>query len=335
MASRTSIAWLLVAFGASLVIGACSPTAAEAGFTIGLVTNNPNGMRNVEGFRAGMDELGYVEGVDVTYVFAGEPLTGDALDQALGDMVAAEVDLIFTAGTPAGVAAHRVTAGTQIPVVFGVIADPVQAGVMQDLNEPGGNMTGVKLGDDQSRRLEWLIEMVPDTARVFVPFNPDDAAASSAVQQIESVSVPLGVDLVLGEAATDEAVTVMLADFPDEVDAVFLVPDSVVNSRLADFVAVAIERRLPLSGPSMAQVEGGALMSYGFVHHDAGAQAARIAHQVLSGVDPGAIPVENTESSLAINLVTADAIGLDIDDAILRQAAILIREGDLGWVWER
>ncbi len=70
-------------------------------------------------------------------------------------------------------------------------------------------------------------------------------------------------------------------------------------------------------------------MSYGFVHHEAGAQAARIAHQVLRGVDPGSIPVENTESYLAINLVTADAIGLSIDDAILRQAAILLREDDL------
>jgi putative ABC transport system substrate-binding protein len=245
-------------------------------------------------------------------------------------MVEADVDLIFTAGTPAGVAAHRMTAGTQIPVVFGVIADPLRAGVMQDLNQPGGNLTGVKLGDDQSRRLEWLIQLAPSTRRILVPFNPGDSAAFSAVEEIESFAAAFDVELVLSEAPTDEAVSAMLADFPDDVDAVFLVPDSVVNSRLADFVAATIERRLPLSGPSMAQVEGGALMSYGFVHHDAGEQAARIAHQVLSGVDPGAIPVEDTESSLAINLVTADAIGLQISDDVLRQAAILIRANNAG-----
>jgi putative ABC transport system substrate-binding protein len=325
MASRVAVAWLLGALAASLFISACAPAGADPGFTIGLVTNNPNGMRNVEGFRAGMAELGYVEGVDVTYIDAGEPLTGDELDQALEEMVAAQVDLIFTAGTPTGVAAHRVTAGTDIPVVFGVIADPLKAGVIVDLTEPGGSMTGVKLGDDQSRRLEWLIEIVPNVRTIFVPFNPEDSAAFSAVQQIETVAGSLGLELVLGEAPTDEAVSAMLAEFPDAVDAVFLVPDSVVNARLADFVALALARKLPLSGPSIAQVEGGALMSYGFVHREAGAQAARIAHQVLSGVDPGSIPVENTESYLAINLVTADAIGLDIDDAILRQAAILLR----------
>jgi putative ABC transport system substrate-binding protein len=287
-------------------------------------------MRNVEGFRAGMEQLGYVEGVDVTYVFAGEPLTGDELDQALAAMVEAEVDLIFTAGTPTGVAAHRATAGSDIPVVFGVIADPLKAGVMEDLREPGGNMTGVKLGDDQSRRLQLLIQMAPAVKTILVPFNSDDSAALSAVQQIEAVAEPMGLELVLGEAATDEAVSALLAQFPAGVDAVFLVPDSVVNARLSDFAALAIERRLPVSGPSIAQVEGGALMSYGFVHHEAGAQAARIAHQVLQGVDPGSIPVENTESYLAINLVTAAAIGLSIDDGTLRQAAILLREDDLG-----
>jgi putative ABC transport system substrate-binding protein len=311
----------------ALVLVGCSTATTENVLSIGLVTNNVNGLRNVEGFQAGMAELGYQAGTDVEYIFANEPLSGDRLDEALEAMVEADVDLIFTAGTPTGVAAHRITRDTGIPVVFGVIADPIRAGVMEDLTAPGGNMTGVKLGEDQSRRLQWLVEIDTTIRRVLVPFNPDDTAASSAVSQIESLAPGLGLELVLASAASDQAVTDLLADFPPDVDAMFLVPDSVVNARLADLIRAATAADLPTSGPSIAQVEGGAVMSYGFVHHEAGVQAASIAVQILNGADPGSVPVQNTESFLAINLPAAQEIGLEIPDDVLRQADVVIRGG--------
>jgi len=85
------------------------------------------------------------------------------------------------------------------------------------------------------------------------------------------------------------------------------------------------DRKLPVSGPSTAQVEEGALMTYGFIHHEVGAQAARIAHHILKGADPGGYPVETAESYLAINLHVADVIGLEIPYEILQRAEIIIR----------
>ena len=315
----------LIAATLALALVGCSAETTESSVSIGLVTNNVNGLRNVDGFKAGMSELGYEEGRNVEYVFADEPLNGDRLDEALEAMVASDVDLIFTAGTPTGLAAHRITRDPGIPVVFGVIADPIKAGVMEDLAAPGGNMTGVKLGEDQSRRLQWLTEIDPTVRRVLVPFNPDDTAPSSAVAQIEALAPGLGLELILAPAPNDQAVTDLLADFPSDVDAMFLVPDSVVNARLAELLDVASAAGLPTSGPSIAQVDGGALMSYGFVHHEAGTQAAAIAVQVLNGTEPGAIPVQNTESFLAINLVAASEIDLEIPDDVLRQADIIVR----------
>lgn len=309
----------------ALLTAACGDGAADAEITVGLVTNNPNGLRNVAGFVEGMAEVGYIEGQNVTYLYAGEPVRGDDLDKALSEMVEADVDLIFTAGTPTGVAAYEATQASQIPVVFGVIADPIRAGVMTDLNSPGGNMSGVKLDADQSRRLELLIQVAPSVDEVLVPFNPDDAAASSAVDQIHAIAADLGVDLVLREARDPAAVGQVLASLPQSTDAIFLVPDSTVNAHLAAIVELAADRGIPTSGPSIAQVEGGALMTYGFVHHDAGAQAAHIADQVLRGADPGTLPVENTESFLAINLATAADLGLEIPEVVLRQADILLR----------
>lgn len=320
--SKTIVAMIVILF---LFVSCTTGKKDSRHFTIGLVTNNPNGLRNVQGFRDGMAELGYVEGENVTYIFEGSPTSGDDLDAVLESMIEAEVDLIFTAGTPTGVAAHRATENTNIPVVFGVIADPITAGVMQDLTRPGGNMTGVRLSQDQGRRLELLLEMVPHAKCVFVPYNPEDAAPSSAVAQVNELAPDLGIKIVEAKARNDSKVTELLANVPEDIDAIFLVPDSMVNSRLDDVLAVAFDRKLPVSGPSTAQVEEGALTTYGFIHHQVGVQAARMAAQVLKGADPGELPVETAESFLAINLQAAEAIGLEIPYEILQRAEIIIR----------
>ncbi|MFC1965883.1 ABC transporter substrate-binding protein [Chloroflexota bacterium] len=318
---------LVVVLILTLTLAACGSASNEDNrhFTIGLVTNNPNGLKNVQGFREGMAKLGYIEGEDVTYIFEGSPVKGDELDAFLKRLVEAEVDLIFTAGSPTGVAAHQITKGTNIPIVFGVIADPIAAGVMEDLTRPNGNMTGVTLSQSQARRLELLLEIVPDIKRVFVPYNPEDAAPVSAVAQIRKLAPGLGIEIVEGKARNDSEVTELLNNVPEGIDAIFLVPDSVVNARLADVLAVAYDRKLPVSGPSIAQVEEGALTTYGFIHHEVGVQAAQIAHHILMGDDPALHPVDTAEFYLAINLQVADAIGLEIPYEILQQAEIIIR----------
>jgi putative ABC transport system substrate-binding protein len=322
--------WFRVFIGAvtaAALVASCAaapPQDAASPLTVGLVTNNPNGLRNVAGFIDGMAELGYIEGANLAYVFAGEPLKGDALRAALDEMVQREVDLIFTAGTPTGVAAYEATLGTEIPVVFGVIADPIHAGVMSDLVAPGGNLTGVKTNPDHGRRLELLLEIAGTIERVLVPYHPADAAAESAVEQIRELAPMLGVELVLVEAHSDADVIPALVGASGGVDAIFLVPDSLVNAHLDAILDLAARLRLPTSGPSTAQVEDGALTAFGFVHHEAGRQAARIADRVLKGADPGVLPVEDTESFLAINLATAESIGLAVPDAVLRRAALVL-----------
>ena len=95
----------------ALLIAACGGEGKKDPrlYTMGLVTNNLNGLRNIQGFRLGMKKLGYVEGENVKFVFEGSPTKGDALNEVLDAMVEKKVDLIFTAGTPTGVAAHRIT----------------------------------------------------------------------------------------------------------------------------------------------------------------------------------------------------------------------------------
>jgi putative ABC transport system substrate-binding protein len=294
-------------------------------YVIGLVTNNRNGLRNIQGFQDKMTELGYRAGNNVNYMFDGAPVRGSDLDAVLNKMVKAKVDLIFTAGTPTGVAAHRIAAGTTIPVIFGVIADPIAAGVISDETSPGGNITGVKLPANQARRLQFLLEMAPDIKRILIPYNPTDAASSSAVAQVNSVAPSYGVEIVERMAHNDQQVFELLDDLPGRLDAIFLVPGTTVNIHLQAVLAIARGRKLPVSGPSLIQVEEGALTAYGFSHYEAGMQAARIADQVLRGTDPGDLPVETAESFLSVNLKAAEEIDLQIPYSILQQARIILR----------
>jgi len=325
---RTQV--LVAACVAVVLLLGCSNSDDDGSETVvvGLVTNNSNGLANISGFQDGMSDLGYVEGRNVSYVFSGNPVNSADLEATFLDMVEREVDLIFTAGTPTGVAAHAATRETEIPVVFGVIADPIAAGVMQDLTTPGGNMTGVRLSENQGRRLQLLLDLAPDIERIWVPHNPDDSAAADAVNQLTSVAGSLGVELVAGFARTDEEVVEAIRSIPMDIDAIFMVPDSVVNARIENLVDLAIERKLPLSGPSMIQVEQGALTAYGIIHREAGRQASAMADLILKGAQSGALPVQTAEAFLGLNLNTARIIGLDVTPDLVQQAEFIVPVAD-------
>ncbi len=313
-----------------LAFGDSGEPDAEQGWTIGMISNNPNGLRNVEGFRAGLRELGFGEAAGAVFLYTGEPTPRDALGETISRMVADGADLIFTAGTPTGIAASEATRGSGVPVVFGVVADPVSAGIMTDLTRPGGNMTGVMLSQNQARRLQLLHSVAPEAEQILLPYNPDDPAPVSAAAQLDDAAETLGLTLVHAHARDDAEVTALLAGMPEDIDAIFMLPDSTVNRRIKDLLRVAVERRLPVSGPSTAQVEVGATMAYGIVHHEVGLQAARIAVRVLRGADPAETPVETADYYLTVNVAAADRIGLDLPEAVLQQADTILREDGFG-----
>lgn len=305
------------------------PAPAPVSATIGLISNNPNGLRNVLGFQEELTRLGYVEGETATYLFSGAPTPKANLEDVIRTMVTAGADLIFTAGTPTGVAAHKATQGSEVPVVFGVIANPIVAGVMTDLSAPGGNMTGVMLSQNQARRFELFLDTVKGASKVLVPYNPDDAAPVSAVAQLEQIAPDLGVMLVHAHARSNDDVTALLADMPEDIDAIFMLPDSTVNRRIKDLIAAANTRQLPVSGPSVAQVEAGAFSSYGIVHTEVGAQAARMAHRILQGEDPATTPVQTAEAYHVLNIAAADRINLPLSEEILQTADKIFRSDNL------
>ena len=311
---------------AALLLTACGGFGATSAktYTIGVVNLTPSLDPVWEGFKAGMTERGYIEGENVTYLYEGPVGSIDKLDAAAQKLVEADVDLILSITTPATQAAQRATAETDIPVVFVPVTDPVAVGIVQSLKQPGGNITGITTGGSEGKRLQWQSMLTPNIKKVYVPYNPDGSSKAS-LAVTEAAAAKLNIELVTQVATTPDEVIAAGETMPADVEAIFILSDGFMESQMDKWAQVALEHRIPVSSTNLKLVESGALFSFGFRPFSSGEQAARLADQILQGTRPAELPVETSEFYLDVNLRTAEAIGLQIPDTILRQADVIIR----------
>lgn len=280
-----------------------------------------------DGFKDGMTEHGYIEGETVTYIYNGAVGDITLMDAEAQKMVDADVDLIVAISTPAAQAAQRLTIDTDIPVLFLAISNPIGAGLVDNLVEPDGNLTGLTHGTQEGLRLEWLTKLQPDMQKIWIPYNAEDQSPVLVLAGITEVAGELNVELVPQVTTTKEEIEAALSSPPaDDIDGIYLLPDSVVVSNADLFIAYALEYNLPLCVPSPPDVENGALVSYSFDFYVSGQQGSVLADKILDGTDVKLLPVEFTEFFLTLNLQTAEAIGLEVPDGIVRQADTVFRE---------
>ena len=306
-----------------LILAACGTSEPKA-FTIGVVNLSAGAEAALDGFKGGMDDLGYVEGENATYLYDGPVSGADALEQAARELVEKDVDLVFSLTTPATIAVKRAVEGTDIPVVFVAVWDPVSTGIVDSQIRPGGNLTGIRGGGQMPKTLDWLQQIAPGMTRYFVPYNPQEPASVLALGELGKAAESLGVELLAPEVRTSEELGERLSDLPAGTDAIVVLPGAFFLQNIAQFERTAIEQKLPIaSGPT--PTGGRSLITYGPDIGIMGAQASRLAAKILEGAAPADLPVETPNFFLGINLRTAAAIGIDIPDDILQQAKEIIR----------
>jgi putative ABC transport system substrate-binding protein len=274
-----------------------------------------------------MAALGYREGGEVGYFSSGPVGSVERLDEVIRAHLQGNPDLIFVSSTPATQAVKRLTEGRRAPpVVFAPVNDPLASGIVPDLRHPGGHITGIRLPTGDDLRLQWLKRLAPGVKHVYLPYTADDKSALSSLEIASVAAERLGITLLPQPVTGDADIVKVIEAMPQNADAIFLPRDSRIEAGIADFVALAERRKLPIAAPSLTQTRAGALFSYGFVHRDIGRQAAQLADQILKGAAAGDLPVEMAENRLAINLSTAQRIGLAIPDELLLQAEYVIRK---------
>ena len=274
----------------------------------------------VSAFLAGMRERGWLE--NQGFVLGTRYAEGrlERLPELAAELVRLKVDVIVAMGTPATMAVKQAT--TTIPVVFGLVGDPVGSGVVPNLARPGGNITGmsVYLPEVHGKALEILKEALPRAELVVITSDPDNRAQSLADAHADVVAKARGVRLhrVDVRHISDYEAAFKMA-VSQRADAVLVSPQLPLPKQMADF---AVSHRLPImtliTAPG-AQV--GQLMIYGPRFADQVHRVAGYVDRILKGARPGDLPVEQADRfELTVNLKTAKALGLTIPQSVLQRA---------------
>jgi putative ABC transport system substrate-binding protein len=322
---------ILVVLLVALVVSACGgdddkKSDNDKSYTIGVLIQAPSLERVVEGFKAGLANLGYTEDTNVVYVSDGPTGTIEALSPAAEDLKSKKLDLLFTVGTPPTQVAKDVFTGTDVPILFAPVFNPVELGFVESFPNPGGQLTGIQSTNSVAKALEWLLEIVPDVKRIYVPHNPEDASGVQTLQVLTDTSKTLGVELVVSEGTTQEELDAVTRNIPDDVDAVFVLRTGSIGARISNIIQAANELGIPAACSDIGPLlEAGVMVGYGPGYHEMGEQAARMADQLLKGTDPATLPVEEAETFLGISLQAAETIGLEVPDSALRQAKQVVR----------
>jgi len=272
-----------------------------------------------QAFREGLRETGFIAGQNIVIEYRWAEDRYDQLPAMAADLVERRVAVI--AASPRAVVAAK-AATTTIPIVFMSGSDPVRAGLVANLNRPGGNLTGVTLlaADLTQKRFGLLHDLVPGAGAVGVLSDASAPVADFPVQEAQAAAHNLGVQTRVMSARTESEIETAFATFAqDKMGAVFVTSGFLFfNSFRAQLAASAARHRLPAAYELREHVVDGGLMSYGPSLAEAFRQVGRYTGRILKGEKPGDLPVMlPTKFEFVINQKAAKALGLDIPGPVL------------------
>jgi putative ABC transport system substrate-binding protein len=274
----------------------------------------------VAAVRTGLREAGLIEGKDFTSEFRWARHDLDRLPRLAAELVQRRVAVIITLDTvPAARAAK--SASKEIPIVFALGTDPVQAGLVGSLNQPGGNLTGISTMnlDLGPKWIGLLREILPIAKRFAVLVNIENAGSAKAlITGTQTAALTIGMQTEFVFASVEDELEMALAGLGDRSQALIIHPDVFFTQHREKLAALAIREKLPALYSTRNFPLAGGLMSYGSSFLDAQRQAGVYAARILKGEKPGELPVQRAAKfELVINLKTARTIGIEVPATLL------------------
>ena len=276
----------------------------------------------VGAFRQGLNEVGFVEGqnVSIQYRFADDHQ--DRLPGLAADLVGRQVALIV--GNTVSVVKAAKAATMTTPIVFVTGSDPVRTGLVASLNRPGSNITGVTFStiDLVAKQLGLLQELVPNASIIAVLRDPNGPELEAGLGRVEEAGRAIGRQIMIVKAANEREFGAAFATIVQAGAGALLVRGGpFFLSQRRQLVGFATRYTLPASYVTRDYCEAGGLMSYGASQTDAYRRAGIYAGRILKGSKPNDLPVDlPTKFELIINLATAKVLGLEVPPMLLARA---------------
>lgn len=315
-------ALLLSACGGGAQSGESSGDAAESassadGYTIGItqLLSHPSLDAAREGFKQAFTDAG------VEATFDEKNAQGDQSTAAdiAGTFNSGDYDLVLAIATPTAQAAAQ--AITDKPVLFTAVTDPVDAGLVNSLEAPGGNLTGTSDANPVKEQLQLIKDIVPGAEKIGIVYSPGEANSLVQVEWAKTAASSLGLEIV--EAPAVASADVLQAVDSLDVDAIYVPTDNVVVSSLETVIQVGETKKIPVFGAEGDSVARGAVATVGLNYTDLGIQTGKMALRILTeGADPATMPVETQSDPLVyVNTGAAERMGVEIPQEILDKAA--------------
>jgi putative ABC transport system substrate-binding protein len=282
---------------------------------------------NLEAFRQGLREHGYLEGQQVVLEVRYSEGRDERLPELSAELVRLHVDVILTGGGASGATVRAAQQATStLPIVFVNAVDPVASGLVESLARPGGNVTGLtqSAGQENAKRLQLLKEIVPGLARVAVW---GQQSLESTFRETEVAAQALGLEVLsLVLSGPDGLGAVQAATIAGRADGLIGLPGPLLPQLKPQILEFTAQHRLPAMYAQNSWARDGGLMNYGPSQAENYRRAAYYVDRILKGAKPADLPVEQpSRFELSINLQTARVLGLAVPQSVLQQATEVIQ----------
>jgi ABC-type uncharacterized transport system substrate-binding protein len=285
------------------------------GVLMGFAESDREGQAFVAAFREGLEKLGWADGRNIRIHYRWTALDKELMQRFAKELVTLQPEVILTQSTPATAVLLQQT--RTIPIVFGLLADPIGSGFVASFPRPGGNVTGfVTMQPTMGGKwLELLKEIAPRVARVVVLFNPATAPyAEYWLNPLKAAAASFAVQVIVAPVHDNSEIeSVVAAQAHEPNGGLIVIPDTFMNEHRSEIASLAARYHLPAVYPYRAFAESGGLLSYGDVLVDNFRRAASYVDRILKGEKPSELPVQApVKFELVINLRTAKALSLDV-----------------------
>jgi putative ABC transport system substrate-binding protein len=298
-------------------------------YTIGLTQfgDHPAANAGRDGFVAALADAGYIEDENVEYDFQNPEFDPTAEQTIARKFVDDKVDLIFSFGTNISIQCINAAEGTDIPVLFCAVTDPVTSGLVSSWEHPGENVTGTSDMIEMDSTVDLILQIVPEVEAIGTIYNAGESNSVVLVEDLNEVCDALGIEVVEATVSTTADVLTAAQSLVGRVDAIWVGTDNTVVSALEAVLGVCEDNGIPFFPSDDPSIEKGGIACLGFDYYDVGYQTGEMAVRILDGESAEDIPVELGETfSYTVNTAAAELYGLTIPQDILDKALTIYEE---------
>ncbi|MBM7036656.1 ABC transporter substrate-binding protein [Vibrio ulleungensis] len=317
MKANKLIAAACIAGAALLTSG--SVMADMAKVAVSQIVEHPALDATRQGLIDGLEKHGYKQGENLDFDYKTAQGNPAIAVQIARQFVGENPDVLVGIATPTAQA--LVSATKTIPVVFTAVTDPLGAKLVNQLKNPGSNVTGLSDLSPVAQHVALIKEIMPEVSSIGVVYNPGEANAVSLVELLKTSAQAAGLEVVEATALKTADVQAATLAIAAKSDVIYAPTDNTVASAIEGMIVAANQAKTPVFGGENSYVNSGAIASLGFDYYQVGVQTADYVAAILDGQAPGDLDVRVAQGSdLVVNATAAKALGIDIPKSVMDRA---------------